>query len=63
MRDTLAVLATFNFQSADERAQRYRGQAAAFRELAEAEQNPTFRSSLFEVAATYEQLADDASPS
>lgn len=59
MRDVLAVFENFILHTADERARRYRDQAAKLRELAEAEQIPTFRSSLFEVAAKYDQLADE----
>ena len=59
MRDALAVFENFILHTADDRAQRYRDQAAKLRELAETEQVPTFRSSLFEVAAKYDELADE----
>ena len=43
------------------RLEHYRQQAALFRRLAEADQTPTFRESLFKAAAQYEQLAEDVS--
>jgi hypothetical protein len=59
MRDAFAVFENFILHAADDRAQRYRDQAVKLRELAAVEQIPTFRSSLFEVAAKYDELADE----
>lgn len=61
MRDTRVMFDNFISHTADRRAQHYREQAAKLRDLAEAERTPTFRASLFEVAAKYERLADEMS--
>lgn len=58
--DDLAALNDFIYRTAADRGGFYREQAEQLRGLAEAEQVPSFKENLLEVAAQYERMAAEA---